>query len=88
MNTLPYANENKEKERWFFIVETSHHGRERMNSDASPSMSSDKLFSWVSSVYKWVAHAWILFRAMATLFLATRQPRFIQGLPGKASDLR
>ena len=45
MNTLPYANEIKEKEREreFFIVETSHHGRQRTISDAFSFMFSDKL---------------------------------------------
>ena len=45
MYTLPYANEikEKEKEREFFIGETSHHGRQRTISDAFSSMSSDKL---------------------------------------------
>ena len=47
MNTLPYANEIKEKERErerekFFIVET-YHGRQRTISDAFSFMSSDKL---------------------------------------------
>ena len=48
MNTLPYANEIKEKERErerereFFIGENSHHGCQRTISNAF-SMSSDKL---------------------------------------------
>ena len=50
MNTLPYANEIKENERAraFFIVDSSHHGRERVNNDVSPSMSSDKLILLLS----------------------------------------
>ena len=46
MNTLPYTNEIKEREREreeFFIVDTPHHDRESVNDDVSPSMISDKL---------------------------------------------
>ena len=37
------SKRKRERAREFFIVDSSHHGRERMNSDASPAMSSDKL---------------------------------------------
>ena len=46
MNTLPYTNEIKEKERArerILYRRNDRHRRERMDSDASPSMISDKL---------------------------------------------
>ena len=53
MNTLPYANEVKEKKRErerenSLSVKLPHHGRQSTISDAFPSMSSNKLILFLS----------------------------------------